>query len=108
MCFASSSSYIYADSHASCLFSSLLALKVCLWLLYRVLKGPSVRPKYVISGLPAAETVALYTILDLRHSPSRGHVSGFLQLHVLGTSSGPAKIFALWEAIMAPMLGMQL
>ena len=80
---------------------------------YLNLKVPSVRPKYVLTGLLGAVMVALYTIHAVKHSPSRGQGVNFLQLHEgevggAATLDVVAKALALWALIMEPMFGIQL
>ena len=63
-------------------------------------------------ALPGAVViVALYTMLLVRHPPSRGQRSFFLQLHCLSDAElVPTfpRIFALWLLIILAMLLIQL
>ena len=55
-----------------------------MWFLYRSLKLVA-SPTYV-SVVVLVVTIAWYAMLFIRHCPSRGHYSLFLQLHSLTSS----------------------
>ena len=77
--FAFFSVQMYLDSSVSFFF--LWFRKDDVWFLYRSLKLVA-SPTYV-SVVVLVVTVAWYTMLFVRHCPSRGHCSFFLQLHSL-------------------------
>ena len=71
------------------------------------MKGVSDIPKYFLSGLFIADTVALYTILGVKHLLSSGQVDLFLQLQPYAVGSGLI-IFQLLEEILEPICPQQL
>ena len=72
-------------------------LKSYLWLLCLSLKVVSARPMYFfMSSLTALLTVAMYTSCGVKHSPFRGQLSFFRQLHPNDAVLGFKMIFFLF------------
>ena len=70
------SDQIYADKAVSCSYFGLRNDFV--WFLHLSLNWPSTDPQQHFSVF-FEETVALYTMHDVKHSPFKGHFFGFLQ-----------------------------
>ena len=95
-----------------CLLSSVLFrfcfdLNDALWFSNLALKLVAVIPTYV-SSLSSHVTVAWYTMSLARHSPSRGHVAFFEQLHFLESLLSVLSSFLLFPSITAFMFCIQL
>ena len=95
-----------------CLLSSVLFrfcfnLNDALWFANLALKLVAVIPTCA-SSLLSHVTVGWYTMLLARHSPSRGHVAIFGQLHFLELHFSVSSSFLLFPPITAFMFGIQL
>ena len=70
---------MYLES--SVLLTYFLRRKSLVWLLKRSLNEVSAISKYFLSGLPSADTTALYTMFAVQHLLSSEHSALFLNLH---------------------------